>query len=375
MVKPLASSVETGDGRLDVVQVGHVVLLVLVLVLFPLASSGAPMDDEYIKGYASAILERQFNVSARSLQVKDGVVTLSEIDVPRLDRPKVMTELMRIKGVARVELLEVPKGEHAKPGEPPAQLPVGHLFWPLIADPRWPHFSAAYRNYFGNSGLKSAAAVSFGETLSLWRDNLSAERPWGQWEVGLQAGVFSIFDLDSPSFDLINTDFFIAAFGAYRFDELSALTRIFHQSSHLGDELLLRSTHPDRINLSYEGVDAKVSYDLPLGLRTYGGGGYLFDVDPPHLGRGSIQTGVEFRSPKLLWHGRLRPIAGLDLQFREENRWHRDLSLRAGIQLEGTSVLSRNFQLLLEYFNGNSFEGQFFVQPVEYLGLGVHYNF
>jgi hypothetical protein len=31
--------------------------------------------------------------------------------------------------------------------------------------------------------------------------------------------------------------------------------------------------------------------------------------------------------------------------------------------------------LLFEYFNGPSFEGQFYRQPVEYMGLGAHFNF
>lgn len=71
----------------------------------------------------------------------------------------------------------------------------------------------------------------------------------------------------------------------------------------------------------------------------------------------------------------MRPIAGVDLEFREENRWHTDFSLRAGLQFENVSVLSRNLQLLLEYYNGRSFDGQFFKQPVEYVGVGAHFNF
>jgi hypothetical protein len=191
----------------------------------------------------------------------------------------------------------------------------------------------------------------------------------------VQGGVFSIFDLDSQSFDLINTDFFVAGFVGYRFRDFSALGRIFHQSSHLGDELLLRKTRPNRINLSYEGLDAKLSYDLPLGLRAYAGGGYLIDVDPANLGRGLAQAGAEFKSPWVLWQGRLRPIAGIDLQSREENNWHTDFSLRAGLQFENVSVLSRNMQILVEYFNGRSFEGQFFRESDEYLGIGAHFNF
>ena len=346
-------------------------------------------DDAYTAGYVTAVLERQFNISPRSLQVKDGIVTIDAGELPRADRPGIVTALSAVKGVTRVELLEAGQQAPAGPAlaaptalaapalEGPAVgfLPTGHLFKPLIADPRWPHFSASYRHYTGTPGSRDTAAVTFGETIPLYRDNIGGKGEWGQWETGAQAGVFSVFDLDSASYDLINTDFFVAGFVGYRLGDVSALGRFFHQSSHLGDELLLRATHPNRINLSYEGLDAKLSYDLPLGLRPYVGGGYLIDVDPSNLGRGFAQVGGEFRSPWALWQGRLRPVAGIDLQFKEENEWHPDFSLRAGLQFENVSVFGRNLQLLMEYYNGRSFEGQFFKEAVEYLGIGVHFNF
>lgn len=363
--------------------------LVLTLALLghapPFALAAPNGDDAYTAGYVAAVLERQLNINSRSLRVKDGVVSLDAADVPRADRAKVVAALAAISGITRVEIQEA-----APPREPPAVtaagkptakppatgfLPTDHLFRPLIADPRWPHFSAAYRHYVTTPASKDVLAVSFGETVPLYRDTIGTEGRWGQWETGVQGGVFSIFDLDSSSFDLINTDFFVAGFVGYRFDDFSAFGRVFHQSSHLGDELLLRATRPNRINLSYEGLDAKLSYDWQFGVRAYGGGGYLVDVDPSNLGRGFGQAGMEFRSPWSLWRGRLRPIAGVDLEFREENRWHTDFSLRAGLQFENVSVLSRNLQLLLEYYNGRSFDGQFFKQPVEYLGVGAHFNF
>ena len=51
-------------------------------------------------------------------------------------------------------------------------LPGGLLFQPLIADPRWPHFAAAYQYYLHDRTLRHAGAVSFGETFTLYRDTL-----------------------------------------------------------------------------------------------------------------------------------------------------------------------------------------------------------
>jgi len=69
-----------------------------------------------------------------------------------------------------------------------------------------------------------------------------------------------------------------------------------------------------------------------------------------------------------------RPIAAVDMQNREENNWHVDISARAGVQFEGVLV-SRNLQLLLEYFRGHSPNGQFYKQKLDYLGLGAHFHF
>jgi hypothetical protein len=142
----------------------------------------------------------------------------------------------------------------------------------------------------------------------------------------------------------------------------------------VGDELLLR-TRLERINLSYESVDLKLSYDLPWGFRAYAGGGYLFDQEPSTVNPWTVQGGVEFRSPWTLASGLVRPVAAVDLQSRDENQWNLDLSVRAGIQLESVRVLERRLQLLVEYFYGNSPDGQFYKNRVDYIGLGAHFHF
>ncbi|HEY7652351.1 MAG TPA: DUF1207 domain-containing protein [Methylomirabilota bacterium] len=348
----------------------------------PVAAAPAP-DDPYLAGYAGAILEREFKVSRRAVTVEDGVLTLDGAQLAGADRARILTILAAVPGVGRVEVREpagiAAAGSPALTGPTPLAttalpigfLPVGHLFQPLLADPRWPHFSAAYRYYLGHRDFDHVGAVSFGETIPLFRGNAFAD---SQWEAGIQAGVFAMFEMDAPSKDLVNADYFASLFGTWRGGPLSALGRLFHQSSHLGDEFLLR-TRVDRVNLTYESVDLKLSYDLPWGLRLYGGGGYLFDQEPASLKPWSTQGGVEFRSPWALAAGRIRPVAALDLQSHEENKWNVDVSLRGGVQLESVRVLERNLQILLEYFHGNSPDGQFYRRRVEYVGVGAHFHF
>ncbi|MGH7367091.1 MAG: DUF1207 domain-containing protein [Candidatus Rokuibacteriota bacterium] len=340
----------------------------------------APDDDAYLAGYAGAVLEREFKMSRGAVTAQNGVLTLDGGQLAGADRARILTTLSRLPGVARVEVREAAAPALAvSPGSAPAAvsalptglLPLGHLFQSLLADPRWPHFSAGYRYYLGHGELTHVGAVSFGETIPLFRGNSFAE---SQWEAGIQAGVFALFQMDAPSKDLLNADYFASFFGTWRRGPVSALGRLFHQSSHLGDELLLRS-RVERINLTYESVDLKLSYDLPGGLRVYGGGGYLFDQEPESLKPWSAQGGVEFRSPWTLAGGHVRPVGAVDLQTREENRWNLDVSVRGGLQFENVRVLERSLQVLVEYFHGNSPDGQFYKRRVDYLGLGAHFHF
>jgi hypothetical protein len=369
------------------VRVARFVLPLVAVAAVATGAAGAPADDAYIAGYAAAVLEREFKVIPRSLAVKDGVITLDAAELGRVDADRVTAALSGIRGAVQVRVVRpepgrpeaaapspsagpLAAGQPAKPATlPTGFLPEGQLFDPLLADPRWPHFSASYQYYLRDSDFKNVGSGSFGETIILFR----ADGPFGgQREVGLQASVFAIFDLDAPSTDLINADYFVAGLASYRLGQFQALGRAFHQSSHLGDEFLLRSRE-DRVNLSYEGVDLKLSYHL-FGrvLRVYGGGGYLIHREPSELDPWSTQAGIELQSPWTLLRGALRPVAAADVQNRQENDWKTDLSLRAGVQFESVQVLDRKLQLMLEYFNGHSPNGQFYRERIEYLGIGVH---
>ena len=131
----------------------------------------------------------------------------------------------------------------------------------------------------------------------------------------------------------------------------------------------------ERINLSYEGIDLKLSYELPYGIRVYGGGGGIFHKEPSTIKPWSVQYGMEFRSPWRIESAAMRPIMAVDVKNHEQNNWNADVSARAGVQFDNFQTFNRKFQVLAEYFNGNSPTGQFFKEKVEYIGLGLHYHF
>jgi len=247
-------------------------------------------DDAYIAGYAAGALKQNLKLDMPSLIVRDGIITLPAGSLETADRAKAVQILSEIPGLMLSRLSDAASQESMAatsksaqvPGDeaitatesfilPTGFLPAGHLFKPLLADPRWAHFSASYRNYQSNNfDGKDIASVSFGETIPFYRGNIGQST--AQWESGLQAGVFSDFNLDASSSDLLNTDFIASVYSTVRAGQFSAFGRIYHQSSHLGDEFLLRkmNTKFERVNLSYEGADLKLSYELPYGIRYMG---------------------------------------------------------------------------------------------------------
>jgi len=365
---------------------------VLGAMLLPAYATATAQDDAYITGYAAGILKQNLKLDMPSLAVHDGIITLPVAGLADSDRSKAVQLLSDIPGVTAVQTSESTSAATStnttqpypttKPETvsatllPKGLLPPGHLFKPLLADPRWAHFSASYRNYQNdNFDGRDIASVSFGETIPFYRGNFGQST--AQWEAGLQAGVFSDFNLGSSSSDLVNTDFIASIYSSVRAGQFSAFGRVYHQSSHLGDEFLLRKANSkfERVNLSYEGADLKLSYEFPYGVRIYGGGGGLFHKEPSSLRIWSAQYGIEFRSPWRLNFASLRPIIAADIKHFDQNNWSTDVSARAGVEFENMQVLGRKLQILAEYYNGYTPSGQFYKDKVEYIGLGAHYHF
>lgn len=346
-----------------------------------LGGSQALASDEYIAGYASAMLEHEFRVTDAVVTVRNGDVVVTARTLGNVDRDKIESSLRQIPGVAQVTLrtgdpAAIPASpEGAQVTIPASQskwLPRGLLFAPLHADPRWPHFSASYRQFTQGMDLSEVFAGNFGETFAIYRNRSFFG---GEWDFGIQAGVFSIFDISSASIDLVNADYRVGLLSSYRNGRFSLLGRIQHQSSHLGDEFLLNNPGVTRVNLSYEELDMKLSYELFDWLRLYGGGGVLVHRQPDDLGLATTQWGVELVSTRTFLDGVLRPVAYGDFQCNQMTNWGVGQSIMAGVQFENARIGDRRIQVLGEYYAGPSPDGQFYTEHVSWYGIGVHLYF
>lgn len=298
------------------------------------------------------------------------------------DREKIITTLSQIEGVKQVIVRE---GAPAKDPHPQVDtsdtkitgggwtfFPQERLFAPLLADPRWPHFSFAFDHYSRSDfpKLKNVGKISFGEQINFVGFESDSA---GKFGLGIQPAIFGIFDLDADSSDLINADYRIAVPLDYRYKSFSTQARIFHQSSHLGDEFLLNNPEIERVNITYEAADVNLSLDWEE-LRFYLGAGRIFHSGLP-IKPWSTQQGLEFVSTNLFFNDSMRPVAAINIQEKEETSWEPDLSMNAGVEFTSPEKGRRRIQFLLEYYLGRNPNGQFYLEKIETLGFGVHVYF
>ena len=374
--------------------------------------------NAYISGYVSALLDMKFHLRSTSVQVHGATVEIG--GVPASDHRAVRKAVRKVNGVKIIEFLPAPASQihpssnttgddvgvmpapeqSANPANgnftvgmdtkameragvyhlPTGFLPPGRLFQPLIADPKWPTFSVAYTYYspYHPNGLKDVIPVSIGDTIPFERGNWPDH--W-QWEDGMQADAFAYFNMDTAHSDLQNVDFLVGGYFAARHRNFSFLVRYYHQSSHLGDEFLIANPayyYGLRQKISYEEINALASIDLlHRTVRLYAGAGYLDDVAPANLGHWRFHYGVEYHGAAFFHKGTcfMSPVAGVDFKNWSENNYDTDISAVGGIELSNGKPDSSKLQFLLEFYRGHSPYGQFYVNEIQYFGLGINYYF
>ena len=260
-------------------------------------------------------------------------------------------------------------------------LPRGDVFCPLLADPKGQRSFVSYL-IETNDDEKNAQVGSVGISDAFGLLRFGGSRAGDGFQISITGSVFAQFDLDVSSYDLINADYIIGIPITIRRGAFSTRLKLFHQSSHLGDEFLLRENNPDfrRENISFEGAEMLLSLDGGP-LRVYGGGEYLLRREPADLERYVAHGGLELRpARRILRFGSLagvRFVAAGDIKASEQQDWKPAISVRTGFEFDrprDTDPPSRRWGLLFEAYDGPSSYGQFFRRDVRYLGAGIHFT-
>ena len=259
-------------------------------------------------------------------------------------------------------------------------LPRGDVFCPLLADPKGQRSFVSYLHETSDQGDINLGSVGISDAFALLR--IGGPKPGDGFQISLAGSVFAQFDLDSSSYDLVNADYIIGLPMTFRRQAFSMRFRLYHQSSHLGDEFLLRENNPKfvRENLSFEAAEMILSLDGGP-FRIYGGGEYLLRRDPKDLERYVAHGGIELRPARRLVRfgtvAGVRFVAGGDVKASEEQDWKPAVSVRTGFEFDrprDTDPPGRRWGLLFEAYTGPSPYGQFFRNQVRYFGAGIHFT-
>jgi hypothetical protein len=255
--------------------------------------------------------------------------------------------------------------------------PQDQIFCPVLADPKEPRsFASWLRGTFPSVEKPSGkgtniASVGLGDSFGLVR--WGGPNPGEGVQLDVVGAIFAQFDLDSASNDLINADYIIGLPLTVRRDGFSVRARVYHQSSHLGDEYLLRGTEIQRENLSFESLELLLSQEIGP-FRIYGGGERIFRRDPATVAPNLFHAGAELRSGRA---GLVQFVSGVDLKSTEQHNWSQAVSGRAGVELarpERGGHPLRLVMILLEMYKGPSPYGQFFQEDISYIGVGIHFS-
>ncbi|MGH9255521.1 MAG: DUF1207 domain-containing protein [Vicinamibacterales bacterium] len=255
--------------------------------------------------------------------------------------------------------------------------PQDQIFCPLIADPKEPRsFMSFLRGTFPSLDDPSGegtpiASVGLGDSFGLVRRGGPSGGEGVQLDV--VGSIFAQFDLGAPSTDLINADYIVGVPLTFRRNGFSLRARLYHQSSHLGDEFLLRSDDIQRENLSFESVELLLSQELGP-LRGYAGAERIFRREPDTMPTRLLHGGVELRT------GRARKVqllGGVDLKTTEQHDWSPAISGRVGLEVGRPGPdghPGRLITLMLELYEGPSPYGQFFQDDISYVGIGLQFG-
>ncbi len=333
----------------------------------------AKADDAFLEGYIQNILDYVYSPCNVDAVVRNGHVVLSNVPNNCTFLKRVLNEVSHIPGVCSVRVVRCPPKEceeiakakrcwRARPRCGGIWLPINQnrLFEPIIADPRQPQYSAAYR--VGDEVVHHvAAAVSMGDELPIYR--WCNVLPWhGEMQIGLEGCIWAVFDMDTDTHNLVNADYYCGIPVTYAFDNWSFRARLYHISSHLGDEFMVSNPDILRYNPSIEALDLYAAYTWGENIRLYAGVGDYFISD-----RSFRQRPLYFiygAEVKFLWWEDLyhqlawKPFLAIFLQNKEMDDWILDQTYAVGMEVGNVWGWGRKLRVMIEYHDGFCQEGQ-----------------
>ncbi|NGX46565.1 MAG: hypothetical protein K940chlam2_01757 [Chlamydiae bacterium] len=350
--------------------------------------------DHYLEGYIQALVDMHFYEHQVVVVVKDQVVYLYNLpnnallcnsiisfveDVPCVEEVKAMNGMS-------CEEVEARRDYVAQPCISGVWFPQSTmLFQPLVANPRQVTYSASYRAGDRVVG-KNAIPISMGDDFPVYRWQ-GVFPMCGDLQIGVQACIWAVFNfedvphMDGTCCELVNTDYLLGIPLTYAFDRWAFRLRLYHISSHLGDEFLVNRPFflPLRMNPSFEALEFMTSYQITRGLRVYFGPGLIlhndrsFDMETFY-----VDYGAEWRfgGSRFVCHRLYGTwFLALDVENWQVRDWQFDWTIKGGYEFSKLAGIGRKMRLYASYHDGFSYEGQFFKLKTNYGEFGLSWGF
>lgn len=363
------------------------ILLILCLSFcsFLKADQQCLIEDAYLKGAVEEFIKIEYCKCMIKVSVKDGCVTLYNAPSSTQIQDQMIFYISKMQGVKSVRIASYQN--YANPSYRGRLLPDYPLLWePWIANPREVMCSLAYRQ--GDRVLApSVGAVSFGSEFPIYRfcgANTFCYK--SDIELSIEGCLYAVFNLnvDTPpgytfSHALINADYYIGIPATLAHDKWTFRFRLYHISSHLGDQFMILNPDFVRKNLEYEAIDLKINYQLNERLMLYGAiGDYIIsDKDFP-MKQLYFDYGFQYFYPwcydkhnDILWE----PFIAAFFQNQQFENWTFNQNWSIGIRSRHPDGDSTRMAFSLEYYNGRSQDGMFCLYYTSYGQVKFSYAF
>lgn len=346
-------------------------------------------EDAYLEGYIQALVNSHYYEFDVLVYVENGDVYLYNLPKNELIKNSIIrfvSDLPEVKSATEVDKFPDDKLAKLEKREVRPQIKgvwfpqTTVLYPPMIANPRATLYSAAYRIGDRVMGTHSIA-VSLGDNFPIYRWR-HVFRWKGDLQLDIQAGIWSVFKMgvhhDGEFAELVNTDYLVGVPLSYAVDKWAFRLRVYHVSSHLGDEFIVHNPGVKRVNPSMEAIDFFVAYQALESLRVYIGPGWVFHSDSTyHINPFYIEYGGEYRfwGYKSYYHKLYGTffLAGF-IRNWQVNHWQFDGTFMFGYEFSKLQGVGRKMRLFFNYHNGYS-EGQFFKERTSYGGFGLSWGF
>ncbi|GAB3784980.1 hypothetical protein GCM10028818_45860 [Spirosoma horti] len=253
-------------------------------------------------------------------------------------------------------------------------LPKGHLFDPILLDPLEAQTYGSILPGYWTEGKKYKGSIvpfAFGFAKPFYRHSTDATHA-EEWVLDLAS--FTQFEAyhddvqDKARRQIMNTDYKISIIYNVRRGDNNYRFRVYHISSHLGDDYIYRNklTAPSPNSVNYEQLDATYSRVVD-NWRLYGGLGIVLRKAEERKLM-SAQLGAFYKKPSA---SAARLVGGVDIKFWQQTDFRPGIHGGIGVELGRTQ---NNLTFLLEGYSGFRPYSQYEQQQTSWIGVGLYLN-